>query len=70
KDIHPVILNIASEELLRQIFLKGKSLLINNPGELARYKMIMFAKIADFAYYRNKMQSGLIRKIMRDRNIG
>jgi len=24
KDIHPVILNSAGEELLRQIFLKGK----------------------------------------------
>ena len=65
KDIHPVILNIASEELLRQIFLKGKCLLINNTSELVRYKMIMFAKIADFAYYRNQMQSGFIRKIIK-----
>jgi predicted nucleotidyltransferase len=64
KDIHPVILNSASEELLRQIFLKGKCILINDASKLARYKMIMFVKIADFAYYRSHMQSGLIKKVM------
>lgn len=66
KEIHPVILNSASEELLRQIFLKGKCLLINNPGELVRYKMYMFSRIAEFTYYRNQMQSGLIRKVMKE----
>lgn len=65
KDIHPVILNSAGEELLRQIFLNGKCLLINNPEELSRFKMVMFSRIADFAYYRNKMQSGLIKKVMK-----
>jgi len=64
KDIDPVILNSASEELLRQIFLKGKCILINDSRELARYKMVMFAKIAEFGYYRNRMQLGLIREIM------
>jgi predicted nucleotidyltransferase len=63
KDIHPVILNSASEELLRQIFLKGKCILINDSRKLARYKMVMFTKIAEFAYYRRQMQSGLIRKV-------
>jgi len=70
KDIHPVILNSASEELLKQIFSKGKCILVNNPKELAYYKMVMFAKIADFAHYRKQMQSGLIKKIMEDLNIG
>ncbi len=65
KDIHPVILNSAGEELLRQIFLYGKCLLINDPEELSRFKMVMFSRIADFSYYRNKMQSGLIKKIMK-----
>jgi len=64
RDIHPVILNSASEELLRQIFSKGKCILINDASKLARYKMIMFVKIADFAYYRSHMQSGLIKKVM------
>ena len=64
KDIHPVILNLASEELLRQVFLKGKCILVKDTKKLARYKMTTFAKIADFAYYKNQMQSGLIRNIM------
>jgi hypothetical protein len=65
KDVHPVILNTAGEELLKQIFKKGRCLLINDSKKLARYKMVMFANIADFSYYRIKMQSGLIRKIMK-----
>ena len=66
KDIHPVILNLAGEELLRQVFLKGKCILVKNPKKLARYKMTTFSRIADFAYYKNQMQSGLIRNIMGD----
>jgi predicted nucleotidyltransferase len=65
KDIHPVILNSAGEELLRQVFLKGKCILVKNPGKLARYKMTTFSRIADFGYYKNQMQSGLIRNIMK-----
>ena len=64
KDIHPVILNLAGEELLRQIFLKGKCILDKNPKKLVRFKMTTFSRIADFAYYKNQMQSGLIRNIM------
>ena len=64
KDIHPVILNLAGEELLKQIFSKGKCILINDAKKLALYRMVMFARIADFAYYRSQMQSGLIRKVM------
>ena len=66
KDIHPVILNLAGEELLRQIFLKGKCILDKNPKKLARFKMTTFSKIADFAYYKDQVQSGLIRNIMGD----
>jgi predicted nucleotidyltransferase len=66
KDIHPVILNLAGEELLRQVFQKGKCILVKNPKKLARYKMTAFSRIADFAYYKNQMQSGLIRNIMGD----
>ena len=64
KDIHPVILNFAGEELVRQIFVKGKCILVNNSKGLARYKIVMFARIADFAYHRKQMQSGLIKSIM------
>ncbi|MGA1840069.1 MAG: type VII toxin-antitoxin system MntA family adenylyltransferase antitoxin [bacterium] len=64
-DIHPVILNSAGEELLRQIFSNGECLLINDPEESSRFKMVMFPRITDFAYYRDKMQSGLIKKVMK-----
>ena len=66
KDIHPVILNFAGEELLRQVFLKGKCILVRNPKKLAYYKMTAFSRIVDFAYYKNQMQTGLIRNIMKD----
>ena len=65
KDIHPIILNSAGEELLRQVFLNGKCLLINDQEELSRFKMVMLSRIADFAYYRDKMQAGLIKKVMK-----
>ena len=64
KDIHPVILNSASEELLRQIFSKGKCILVNEVKKLAAHKMVMLVRIAEFAYYRNQIQSGLIKKVM------
>lgn len=64
KDVHPVILNSASEALLKQVFKKGKCVLVNNAKELSRKKMIMFSEIADYAYYQDKMQSGLIRRVM------
>jgi predicted nucleotidyltransferase len=64
KEIHPVILNSAGEELMRQIFAKGKCILIKDQKKLSLFKMTMFARIADFGYYRNQMQSGLIRSIM------
>ena len=64
KEIHPIILNSAGEELIRQIFTKGDCILIKNQKKLSLFKMTMFARIADFGYYRNQMQSGLIRSIM------
>ena len=64
KEVHPVILNSAGEELMRQIFLKGKCILVRNPEKLSLFKMTMYARIADFSYYRDQMQSGLIRNIM------
>ena len=64
KDVHPVILNFASEVLMKQIFSKGRCILINDSKKLAKYKMTMYAKIADYAYYLNKMQKGFIRRTM------
>ncbi len=66
KDVHPVILNYASEVLMKQIFSKGRCILINDSKKLAKYKMTMYARIADFAYYLNKMQKGFIRRTMEE----
>jgi hypothetical protein len=64
KDLHLVVMNAASQELLRQIFSKGVCIQVNDRGELARFRMVQFSRIADFAYYRKQMQRGLIRKVM------
>jgi predicted nucleotidyltransferase len=64
KEVHPVIFNSAGEELMRQIFTKGKCILVKNEKQLSLFKMTMLARIADYGYYRNRMQSGLISKIM------
>jgi len=66
KEIHPVILNYAGEELMRQIFTHGKCILVKDQKKLSLFKMTAFARIADFGYYRTRMQSGLIRSIMED----
>jgi len=63
KDIHPVIMNVASEELLRQIFSTGTCVQINNERELSRFRSIAFSKIAEFGYYRSQFQRGLIRSL-------
>ena len=64
KDIHPVAMNIASEALLKQIFGKGRCLLVNDSRKLAEFKMIAYARIAGFNYYLKKMQAGLIRRVL------
>jgi predicted nucleotidyltransferase len=70
KDVHPVIMNTASDELLRQIFSKGSCILVNDAGKLARHRMVMFARLADFGYYRRQMQSGFIRRVMEESHSG
>jgi hypothetical protein len=64
KVIHPVILNSASEALLKQILEKGKCIQVNDPKSLSRFKMTAIARIADYGYYRRLLQRGVIRQIM------
>jgi predicted nucleotidyltransferase len=66
KDVHPVSMNSASEVLLKQIFAKGECLLVIHPAKLAEFKMIAYARIAGFGYYLEKMQAGLIRRVLED----
>jgi predicted nucleotidyltransferase len=64
KDIHLTAMDFAGEELLKQIFKKGKCLVVNDSKKLANFKMIAFTKIVNFHYYRSQMQSGIIRKVI------
>jgi hypothetical protein len=64
KDLHPVVMNSASETLLKQIFGKGRCLLVNDSRKLAEFKMIAYARIADFNCYLKKMQMRLIRRVL------
>ena len=62
--IHPIILNSASEALLKQILKKGKCIQVNDEKSLSRFKMTAIARIADYSYYRRFFQKGVIRQIM------
>jgi len=64
KDIHLTAMDFAGEELLKQIFKKGKCLVVNDSKKLAYFKMMALSKIASFHYYRSQMQSGIIRKVL------
>jgi predicted nucleotidyltransferase len=67
KDIHPVILNNAGEELLKQVFSKGRCLLIRDVRKHDHIKMAMFVKMVEFDYYRKLFHSSLIKNIMEGR---
>jgi predicted nucleotidyltransferase len=64
EDVHPVAMNHAAEELLKQIFGKGECILVQDQKKLAQFKIAAYSKIYDFSYYRNRMQNGLIRNIL------
>ena len=64
KDVHPVMLNLASECLLSQVFEKGQCLVINNRHALSEFRMTRLARIAEFSYYKDKMQRGFVQGIV------
>lgn len=64
KVVHPVILNSASEALLKQILEKGKCIQVNDPKALSHFKMTAIARIAEYGYYLPIFQRGVIRQIM------
>ena len=64
KDTHLTAMDFAGEGLLKQIFKKGKCIIVNDTKILAYFKMIAYSKIAGFYYHRRKMQSGFIGKVM------
>jgi len=67
KDLHLVIMNSAGEDILAQIYKYGQCILNKNPELLAQFKMITFAMIAEFAYYKSIMEKGFTRKLYREK---
>ena len=63
KDIHPVIMNTAGEELLRQIFSKGKCVQTNDSKLLSQFVLVSLCRIAEFGYYRKMIQKGFLRSV-------
>jgi len=66
KDVHTVIMNIAGEELLRQIFSKGKCLLVNDKRSYASFQISAYCRIADFDRYRTMTQRGFLNRLKRE----
>ncbi|MBU1696413.1 MAG: nucleotidyltransferase domain-containing protein [Proteobacteria bacterium] len=64
KDIHPVIMNTVGEVLLKQIFGKGKLVLVKNIKFHKEFKMVTLSKIVDFSFYLEKMYSSLTKRIL------
>ena len=63
KDMHLTAMDFAGEELLKQIFKKGKCLVVNDPHKMAHFKMVALTKIVNFQYYKDQMQTGMVRKL-------
>ena len=67
KDVHLTTMDFAGEEILKQIFKKGKCVVVNDPKKMAYFKMMALSKIVSFHYYHSQMQSGVVRKVMEGR---
>ncbi len=65
KDTHLTALDFASEVLLKHIFKYGKCIIINDAEKLAYFKMISYSKIVSFHYHLRKLQTGIVRQVMR-----
>jgi len=66
KDIHPVAMNSAGELLLKQIFSKGKPILVKDPKEHDQFRMVMYSRILDYSYLLEKIKSGFVSHIMKE----
>jgi predicted nucleotidyltransferase len=65
RDIHPVIMNSAGEALLKQILSKGRCIFVSDERKLAEFKMVAYARIADFHHrYLKRMQAATIRRVL------
>lgn len=65
-DVHPVIINAAGEELLRQVLARGKCVQVNDQRACALFRMSAYSRIADFDHYRKMAQRGFIDRLKRE----
>ena len=70
KDIHPVIMNTAGEDLLRQIFSTGICVLVNDQNILSRFKATALVRIAAFSIYQRQIHRGFISSLKKEAGIG
>jgi uncharacterized protein len=66
KDLHLANMNAAGEILLKQIFSKGRCILVNDPKTLSLFTMAAYARIADFGYHYALMKKGFTQRILQD----
>lgn len=66
KDMHPVIMNLAGEELLKRIFSKGKCLQVNDKRSYASFQISAYCRIADFDHYRKMAQREFMNRLKRE----
>lgn len=66
KVVHPVIMNTAGEELLKQVLSKGKCLQVNDERTYASFRVFAYCRIADFDHYRKMVQRGFIDRLKQE----
>ena len=64
KDPHLVSMNYANELLLKQIFAKGRCILVNDPKTLSKFRTEAYAKIADFGFHKKRIEKCFTQKLM------
>jgi predicted nucleotidyltransferase len=70
KDVHVVILNSAGEELLRQVFSKGKCVQVNDARDYDLFRITAYCRIADFEHYRRMLRRGFVSRLKREATSG
>jgi uncharacterized protein len=64
KDPHLITMNTAGEILLKQIFSKGRCILVNDRKALSLFTMAAYARIVDFSYHYASMKKGFTQRIL------
>ena len=64
KTLHLVAMNFAGEILLKQIFTKGRCILVNNPKTHSQFTMIAYSKIANFGDYHAQFKRSFTQTMM------